>query len=158
VIDRISLDRLDKLHPAIRHDAHVAFLNAWDSCNGIAKPRITCGVRSLKEQALLFAQGRTSPGKIVTWAKPGQSMHNYGLAIDFCLIVNGKEASWDYCKDFDKDKVPEWVEIVNAFKDKGFAWGGDWTKKDHPHLEKPMGYTWRELSKMAKDDNGFLIL
>lgn len=54
---------------------------------------ITSGYRSFEEQAALFAQGRTrseiinqvrkrGAGGSVTDAPPGQSAHNYGLAVD----------------------------------------------------------------------------
>jgi peptidoglycan LD-endopeptidase CwlK len=51
---------------------------------------VTCTLRTLAEQAALYAQGRTAPGAIVTNAEPGSSAHNYGLAIDVVPIVNGK--------------------------------------------------------------------
>jgi peptidoglycan L-alanyl-D-glutamate endopeptidase CwlK len=52
---------------------------------------VLSGLRSYAQQAALFAQGRTKPGKIVTNARPGSSWHNYGLAIDvvqsaLCLV------------------------------------------------------------------------
>lgn len=51
---------------------------------------IISGLRSWSQQASLFAQGRTKPGRIVTNARPGSSWHNYGLAIDLGLFANGK--------------------------------------------------------------------
>ena len=50
------------------------------------KMKITSGVRSFQAQGKLYAQGRTEPGKIVTRAKPGMSLHNYGLAADLCFL------------------------------------------------------------------------
>lgn len=55
---------------------------------------VYCTVRSNEEQDALYAQGRTVPGKIVTNAHAGQSAHNYGLAIDFVPLENGKPR-WD---------------------------------------------------------------
>lgn len=64
---------------------------------------IYCTLRSGFDQAKLYAIGRTVPGKdvtdlrpmgkIVTNAKAGDSPHQYGLAIDWFLIVHGK-ADW----------------------------------------------------------------
>ena len=61
---------------------------------------ITCIYRSHAEQARLYAQGRTTTGKVVTNAKPGQSRHNDHLngdpastAVDMCPIIDGKP-SW----------------------------------------------------------------
>jgi peptidoglycan L-alanyl-D-glutamate endopeptidase CwlK len=57
-------------------------------------------LRSLEEQAMLYAQGRTRPGpgvtksrpmgRKVTNARPGQSAHNFGLALDFVPLAQGK--------------------------------------------------------------------
>jgi peptidoglycan L-alanyl-D-glutamate endopeptidase CwlK len=51
------------------------------------------GYRSASRQAKLYAQGRTAPGNIVTKARPWTSNHQYGLAGDFVLFVNG-DWSW----------------------------------------------------------------
>jgi peptidoglycan L-alanyl-D-glutamate endopeptidase CwlK len=58
--------------------------------------QISAGYRSMEEQAALFGQGRfySCKGKnysnlakpTVTNAKPGQSFHNFGVAIDFFLV------------------------------------------------------------------------
>ena len=50
--------------------------------------------RSPRRQAQLYAQGRTLPGKIVTYANAWQSYHQYGLAVDFVFFVDGKW-TWD---------------------------------------------------------------
>ena len=55
---------------------------------------ITDGYRSHEEQAELYAKGRTKPGQIVTYAKPGWSWHNFGLAIDVCFRQKPGEALW----------------------------------------------------------------
>lgn len=58
----------------------------------------TYGYRTEKEQAKLYFQGRTSPGKIVTNARPGFSVHNYGAAIDFVadadINKSGLQPDW----------------------------------------------------------------
>ncbi len=38
--------------------------------------------RTMQQQSLLYAQGRTMPGDIVTHAKAGMSPHNFGLGVD----------------------------------------------------------------------------
>lgn len=40
-------------------------------------------------------------------------------------------ASWDENK--------YWMEVVNFFKSRGWAWGGDWRFKDSPHFQKTFG-------------------
>jgi len=47
-----------------------------------------------ERQADLFAQGRTTPGNIVTYAEPWRSYHQFGLGVDFVLFIEGKW-SWD---------------------------------------------------------------
>jgi peptidoglycan L-alanyl-D-glutamate endopeptidase CwlK len=90
---------------------------------------ITDGYRSYAEQDALYAQGRTKPGPIVTNAKGGQSNHNFGIAVDFCLTnKEGTAAYWTVNED--------WKRVAAIAKSKGFEWGGDWTSfKDNPHLE-----------------------
>ena len=100
----------------------------------------------IKEQNELYQIGRTKAGKIVTNAKGGQSYHNYGMAFDLVLIIDGKQASWDTLKDFDGDKVSDWLECVEIAKSYGWEWGGDWAKfKDQPHFQKTFGKSIAEL-------------
>jgi hypothetical protein len=56
--------------------------------------RLFEGFRSPQRQRTLYAQGRTQPGDIVTKAQPWQSYHQYGIAADFVLHIDGKW-SWD---------------------------------------------------------------
>lgn len=79
---------------------------------------VTCTRRSLTEQAALYAQGRTTPGRIVTNAQPGQSAHNYGCAIDVVPIVNGKPV-WDFHPDIDP-----WLTVGRLGQEVGFQWLG----------------------------------
>jgi peptidoglycan L-alanyl-D-glutamate endopeptidase CwlK len=90
----------------------------------------------------------------VTNAPPGASYHNWGLALDFCLIVdkdrNGtfETALWDIRGDYDGDLIDDWTEVVTIFKMAGWEWGGDWASfKDFPHLQKVFGYHWQGLMK-----------
>lgn len=107
-----------------------------DILTGRSKVKVVSGFRSHEEQAKLYAKGRTAPGPKVTNAKPGYSMHNYGLAFDICLVLDGKDVSWDVEGDFDEDRKADWMEVVEVFKGLGFKWGGDWkTLKDMPHFE-----------------------
>jgi len=62
---------------------------------------ITSTYRDHESQAVIYAQGRTTPGKKVTNAKPGQSWHNWRVAFDFVPVVNGK-AQWNDLKSFEK--------------------------------------------------------
>lgn len=89
--------------------------------------RITEGYRSLERQAQLYAQGRTAPGKIVTNAKPGESIHQYGCAFDVVFTQTGYEGDWN--------------KLGQIGKMLGFTWGGDFKSiKDRPHFELTLGY------------------
>ena len=151
-MDKVSQDRIDQLHPSIRLDVS----NLIEKINtkvltGRAKVRIAQGLRTFAEQDALYAQGRTKPGKKVTNAKGGQSIHNYGLAVDIVLILDGKTASWDEKSDFDRDQQSDWIEVVTEFKRAGFSWGGDWRSfKDMPHFEKTKGLTLKQIQDKYK--------
>lgn len=148
-IDKPTIDKIKIAHPKLRDELEklVEKINK-DILTGSAKVRITHTLRTFVEQDELYAQGRTKPGKIVTNVKGGDSFHNYGLACDIVLIINGITASWDTKKDFDKDQQSDWMEVVKVFKDAGWVWGGDWrTFKDMPHFEKTFGNTISTLKR-----------
>ncbi|KOS02489.1 M15 family metallopeptidase [Paenibacillus polymyxa] len=102
---------------------------------------ITQGLRTIDEQNGLYAQGRTEPGQIVTNARGGYSYHNFGVAIDFALLLpDGKNVTWDMKRDGEGDGIADWDEVVAEAKRIGWNWGGDWRSfKDYPHLEMTFG-------------------
>ncbi|MFC3745561.1 M15 family metallopeptidase [Paenibacillus sp. GCM10012306] len=108
---------------------------------------ITQGLRTIAEQNSLYAQGRSKPGNIVTNARGGFSYHNYGLAIDFALLLpDGKGISWDMNRDGNGNKIADWQEVVQEAKKLGFEWGGDWTSfKDYSHLQIAYGLSIDQL-------------
>ncbi|MFD5020007.1 M15 family metallopeptidase [Paenibacillus sp. NPDC058367] len=139
-----SSARLIGLHPIVLSAATALI----ERCYTLGVPIIiTQGLRTIAEQDALYAQGRTKPGSIVTNAKGGYSYHNYGLAIDFALLLpDGKTVSWDMKRDGDGDKVTDWQEVVQEAKKLGFEWGGDWTTfKDYPHFQMTFGLTLTQL-------------
>jgi hypothetical protein len=84
--------------------------------------RITEGFRTAERQAELYAQGRTTPGKIVTNAKPGQSNHERGTAFDIVFTKLGYDGPWDVA-----------AMLGRSFGLKpGHYWAGF---KDSPHFE-----------------------
>lgn len=150
-MDTITLARIELLHPKLRTEAKEIYIAIYNALKGRAAVRFTHTLRTIAEQDALYAQGRTKPGKKVTNAKGGQSYHNYGLAIDICLIIDDKEASWDTLKDFDGDGISDWMEAVKIFKSRGWEWGGDWEKfRDTPHFQKTFGFTTAKLKTMLK--------
>ncbi len=152
MIDVTTQEKIAILHPKLRDEVST-LVNAANAVLTLhSHMRITQSLRTFAEQDAFYAQGRTTPGQIVTQAKGGQSLHNYGVAIDFCLIIDNKEVSWDVKKDYDGDGNSDWREVVNVFKKGGWEWGGDWASfKDLPHLQKTFGHTWQDL--LVKHNN-----
>lgn len=93
---------------------------------------LTDGLRTFEEQDKLYAKGRTTSGKIVTYARGGYSNHNYGLAFDVVPLRNGKP-DWDASRE-------TWNIIGDEGKRVGLEWGGTWKKLvDLPHFQLPVG-------------------
>ena len=148
-------NKINTLHPKIREEVRtiVDYIND-KVLTGNVKMLVTQGLRTFAEQTALYNQKPK-----VTNAKAGQSFHNYGLAFDFCLVQNGKTI-WDTKKDFDNDKVADWMEVVAIFKNAGYKWGGNFTSiYDAPHFEKTFGYSWKQLLEKynaGKLENGYV--
>lgn len=165
-MDKITLDRIEKLHPKIRKEAREIYAEICQALTGRAICRFAFTLRTIAEQNALYAQGRTKPGKRVTNARGGLSFHNYGLAIDIVLIhdTDGDgdfdRAVWDVKTDFDGDKKSDWMEVVAIFKQWGWEWGGDWKFVDAPHFQKTFGYSVRSLlslyEKKKVDAGGYV--
>lgn len=98
--------------------------------------------RTVAEQDKLYAQGRTTPGSIVTNAKGSSysSHHQWGTAFDI-YRNDGKGAYNDSDGFFSK---------VGAIGVKiGLEWGGNWTSPvDKPHFQLPY---WGSTTTMLKN-------
>lgn len=143
--DKTSMARLNECHPSIREKAIAAYTEACRITPVGVHPFITEAYRSFKRSDELYAQGRTKSGSIVSNSKAGQSYHNYGMGIDYCLQINGK-TSW---------KVDaNWRKVAEVFKKYGFDWGGDYkgSFKDYPHVEYKKYGTWQQM--LVKWNNG----
>lgn len=147
--DKITLERIQLLHPKLREEVIEMYSEICEELKGKAMCRFAHTLRTFAEQNTLFNQNPK-----VTNAKGGQSYHNYGLAIDIVLIVdkdgNGsfETASWDVKSDFDGDGKSDWQEVVAIFKRYGWEWGGDWNHfPDKPHFQKTLGYSVNDLLK-----------
>ena len=75
-------------------------------------PLVYCGYRSMDEQRKLYAKGRSEPGKIVTYAKEGQSYHNYGLAFDWVPLKENPKNNGYYESDWENDEAYEMGEEI----------------------------------------------
>lgn len=112
---------------------------------------VTCTWRSHEEQARLYAQGRTTPGRIVTNAKPGQSLHNDTMAGEPCARafdivplragkpvwgVHGDGIDLDPSDDL-TDDLEVWQRVGEIGERCGLSWAGRWTKfREFPHFQE----------------------
>ena len=113
---------IDALTPATKAKA-VAFVAECRAC-GI-DVLIYCTLRTIAEQAALYASGRTAPGRILTCAKPGESAHNPGpdglaRAFDAVPVLAGKPLWADVA-------VIEQMGICG--ESVGLKWAGRWRGK-----------------------------
>ena len=135
----INSRSLDDLVPPAKQRAQ-AFVEAAKA-KGIDL-LVTSTYRDNESQDALYAQGRTTPGNVVTRAKAGQSWHNYRCALDVVPLVNGK-AIWD-------DQAM-WKQVGEIGKSCGLEWAGDWvTFKEYPHFQYTGGMTLAQLQAGAK--------
>lgn len=166
MIDRLALNtaRLAPLFPPLIAKANTLIADC--SAQGV-NILITQGLRTWREQDALYAQGRTTPGKIVTNAKGGQSYHNFGLAFDICPIDAAGKPIWDTTAkewklaweigDLHQGSAltsldSDFVASVIA-QDLGLQEGNDWSKfKDPPHYELTGGVSLALLRISYKPD------
>lgn len=156
--DIITINRIALMHPKLREESTSIYGEICSVLTSDVFCRFTHTLRTFAEQNTLYAQGRTKSGTIVTKAKAGLSPHNYGLAIDICLINKGA-VEYDITKDYDQDGHPDWMEVVGIFKQFGWEWGGDWRFRDAPHFQKMFGKSVRDLLALHQankvDKNGY---
>lgn len=98
------------------------------------------GFRSAKRQSLLYAQGRTVNGSIITNALPMQSLHQTCLAADYNFKAYGYNPP-----------VGWWTIYGQEAKKLGLIWGGDsfGDFHDYPHVQWPR-FTWQQLQDYFK--------
>ena len=98
------------------------------------------GLRTKQRQEELYAQGRTKPGKVVTWMM--KSKHIDGLAVDIAPCNKDGSINWNDLKMFDKmaDAMFKAAKELNI----NIRWGRDWDmdgirgekgETDSPHFE-----------------------
>lgn len=98
--------------------------------------KATDGLRTDAQQAALYAQGRTTPGTIVTYAdgvitKSNHQAHadRLGHAVDCTFVDEQGQPRW-------VDSDP-WFLFGTAVEAEGLKWGGRFTHPDRPHVELP---------------------
>ena len=99
------------------------------------------GLRTMAEQAELFGRGRDEKSvrageRIVTYAMPGSSPHNYGCATDWVCW----QPTWGPKEIWEKS---DWEYLGNVAEECGAVWGGNFKKfPDKPHVELPITGGW----------------
>ena len=105
-----------------------------------ADARVVQGSRTLKQQAIDYAKGRTVPGQIVTNAPPGTSAHNFGAAYDIGLFQDGRMLP----------SSPLYTTIGPAAAPPGINWGNNipgFPAGDLGHYQLP---NWRSLPNLQQ--------
>lgn len=97
------------------------------------------GLRTAARQQELYAQGRTKPGKVVTWTL--KSKHIDGKAVDLAPLVNG-QIDWNDLSKF--DAIARAMRQAATEAGVVIRWGADWDsdgkprekgETDSPHFE-----------------------
>lgn len=93
------------------------------------KARLSEGYRSPEQQDEYYSQGRTKPGRIVTYARGTQGPHTRGTAADIDLLDDkGRPLA---------DNDPAWKVLGEEAERRGLTWGGAWSKlRDSRHVEQ----------------------
>ena len=111
------------LHPRVQAYARALYFKARDHDLVI---NIISGLRTYAEQDKLYAQGRTSPGNVVTNARGGYSNHNFGIAFDVGLFERNQYLG----------ESPMYKAVGALGEELGLEWGGNWmTLVDQPHFQ-----------------------
>lgn len=135
MIDSRSQSNIDSLKPEVQPIA-INFLEQA-TVNLVARGYhcvIIQGTRTFDQQNALYAEGRSAPGKIVTNAPGGYSLHNFGIAFDIGIFdLQGRYVD-SYMSDDACDALYESVAPIG--KSFGLEWGGDWKSiTDFPHYQ-----------------------
>lgn len=131
--------RIDTLEPQMKVKV-AALLVAAQAVTGL-KWVITDGRRTMAEQAAIYAQGRTAPGKVVSNARPGSSAHNYGLAADLAPLKKDGSVWWGAPRKIWQQMADESVKLGLT---SGFYFK---TIFDAPHVEDP---SWKRQQALWK--------
>lgn len=86
--------------------------------------------RSMDEQEARYAQGRTKPGKIVTYARPGRSKHNVypSQAIDVLILDK-------FCNYVTEPDLYHEFAIIMTGLSPFVKWGGRFRVPDISHFQ-----------------------
>lgn len=138
-----TLAAIDTLVPAFQKR-----VRGWctEMVNSKIPPLIYCGRRTMEEQAALYAIGRTSPGKIVTKARPGESYHNHGLAFDWVPLKSAPKDPTMLVVDWGDETAFRLGEhIGQSFELAAISW-------ETGHLQAAEYTTWRDILRTRVEE------
>ena len=138
ILSRNNQEKIKTLHPEIRNATSSMLTNLKkDNIN----VEISLATRTYEEQDRLYSKGRNEKGeiidesKVVTYAKGGQSYHNFGLAFDVEVYNENGTKNWN-------KQSEAWQKVINEGKKQGFVAGAEWNDfPDLPHFENSFGNT-----------------
>lgn len=167
MLTQISIARLGDVHPLLKERA-LRVSEQFETAFPDYTIQISQGLRSWNYQAALYAQGRddldrvnllrkavglapidSSQNKKVTDAAPGQSNHNFGLAIDWDIQDAYGSLDWSASDE-------RWQKLIALAPSNGLRSGACWG--DKPHMEvaevpevptEEMQYTLKNMGILA---------
>lgn len=131
----------EHLHPVFRHKVELLL---QDLAQAGLPFRMFEGFRSPQRQRELYSQSRTRPGPRVTNADAWSSLHQYGVAADFVLHIDGKW-SWD-----DRGERKKWWQQLHQLAAKQGLQPLSW---ELPHLQM-QGLNLAQLHSGHYPENG----
>lgn len=147
--DARSEKAIATLLPAMQRKAReiMALAKSREGASGL-RVTILSGTRTYAEQNKLYALRPK-----VTNAHGGQSNHNFGIAIDVGLFLDGKYLTG---ANHAEDKM--YADFAAAVKAKvtGVEWGGDWHSfPDAPHYQLATGKSLTQIRQLFEGGNAF---
>lgn len=132
----INSRNLDDLLPQVKELAEKFIAAAHEQGIDLL---VTSTYRDNESQQALYEQGRSTPGKIVTNARAGESFHNYRCAMDVVPLINGKP-NWD--------DTELWRKIGEIGESVGLEWAGRWVSfRELAHFQHTGGLTLAQLKE-----------
>lgn len=138
ILSQRSLARLDGVHPDLVRVVTRAAVIATTADDFT----VLEGVRTPERQRQLYAQGRTKPGKVVTWTMNSNHFRNaktgFGHAVDLAPFP----IDWNDIARF--DRLAGLVFRAASIEGVTIRWGADWDRdgkprergeSDSPHFE-----------------------
>jgi peptidoglycan L-alanyl-D-glutamate endopeptidase CwlK len=121
--------RLSGVHPKLI----AALVPIFQAMDAFGHPMfVTEGLRSTERQQELFAQGRTAPGNIVTYADGIEKRSNHQAKVDGF----GHAVDCAFQGDDPWNEDHPWAVYGALVKASGLKWGGEFASLvDKPHAE-----------------------